>query len=33
MYLEVKFRAGRDIRNHAVQSSDYIDGKTEAYTS
>ena len=21
------FRSGRDIRNHAMQSSDYIDGK------
>lgn len=28
MYLEVIFRTGRDIRNHPMQSSDYIDGKT-----
>lgn len=32
MYLGVKFRTGRVVRNHPMQSSDDIDGKTEAHT-
>lgn len=29
MYLEVKFRNGRDLRNYPVQTFDYVDGEIE----